>query len=129
MLGHEYTDMPGRSTEIGDNPHETVMLLRCKWCMLTPSKAREDGCPKRELETVGKIRLSAFNPDGLTRFANRLCVTCHSDIMLHWLRDNGTMNYFCTEDGSQTSDGIIDPIWDIPNGFNALEINAINRGE
>ena len=117
MMAHEYEDMPGRSLEIGANPHENTMLLRCKWCMKTPAKAREDGCAKRELDIVGKIRLSLFNPEGMGRFSGRICVTCNGDIMDHWLRNDGTSNYFCTEDGSQTSDGIKDPIWDIPKGF------------
>ena len=115
MLGHDFVDAPGRKMDIGDNPFETVMMLRCKWCRYTPSKARAGGCPMHELEIVGHVRLDAWNPDGIGRFTGRSCVTCNMPIMEHWLRNDGTMNYFCTEYGCQTSDGITDCIWDVAN--------------
>lgn len=107
MLSHEFQDMPGRSTEIGDNPHETVMLLRCKWCNKTPSKAREDGCPIHELETGGRILLSVFNPGGVAYFHNRVCVTCEGPIMGHYLR-KGSPHYWCHESDGRISEGIND---------------------
>jgi hypothetical protein len=110
MLGHDFQDMPGRSTETGDNPHETVMLLRCKWCNKTPVKAREDGCPIRELDETGSIVLSMFNPSGVGYFNGRTCVTCRQEIMGHKLY-KGTPYYWC-EDGRQ-SEGINDCIYDV----------------
>lgn len=103
MLGHDFIDMPGRSTEVGDNPHETVLLLRCVWCMKTPTKAREDGCPIHELEEKGLILLSEFNPGGVAYFHARLCVTCNGPIMGHYLR-RGSPHYWCNPD--QYSEGI-----------------------
>ena len=117
MLGHDFVEAPGKRVEIGFNPNETVMMLRCRWCNNTPSKSREDGCPTHELTIIGKIRLDMFNPDGLTRFVNRLCVTCREPIMDHWIRNEGTTEYFCREYGAQTSEGITDCVWDVPDGF------------
>lgn len=112
MLGHDFTDMPGKSTEIGDNPHETVMVMRCKWCMRTPANAREDGCPIHELEEVGIILLSMYNPDGVARFEGRACVTCERPIMGHFLR-RGRPEYWCYENQLQFSDGITGCVWDV----------------
>ena len=94
MLAHDYVDMPGRSTEIGDNPSETAMLLRCRFCLKTPRNAREDGCPARELEENGSICLALWNPDGVEYFKGRKCVTCHTDIMGHFLF-RGSDQYWC----------------------------------
>ena len=116
MLAHEFQGVPGRSTEIGDNPHETIMLLRCKWCMKTPSKAREDGCPIHELEETGYILLSLFNPEGVTYFHGRVCVTCEGPIMGHYLR-RGSSHYWCHNVGHpldlQFSEGINDCVFDV----------------
>lgn len=117
MLAHDFVEMPGRLMDIDDNPFKTVMLLRCSWCKATPAKAREDGCAARELATLGKIVLHVFNPDGAARFQGRECITCHNPIMDHWLRNDGTQDYFCMEDGTQTSDGITDCVWDVPEGL------------
>lgn len=116
MLGHDFTDMPGRSLELGDNPRENVMLLRCRWCLRTPAKAREDGCPVHELEEVGSILLSVWNPDGMERFADRDCVTCGMPIMRHELH-KGSDLYWCNTDGPQFSLGITGTTWDVPEGF------------
>ena len=114
MMGHDFIEAPGHKMDIGDNPHEVVMMLRCKWCNYTPSKSRADGCPMHELAIVGHVRLDAWNPDGIERFAGRKCVTCDAPIMEHWIRNDGTLNYFCTEHGCQTSDGITDCTWNVP---------------
>lgn len=113
MLNHEFKEMPGRSTEIGDNPHETVMLLRCKWCHKTPTKAREDGCPVRELEERGYIVLSQFNPAGVGYFNGRTCVTCDGPIMDHHLM-KGSQDYWCV--GAMMGhicEGISDCVYDV----------------
>lgn len=103
MLVHDYVDMPG---QLGDQ------VLRCKWCMKTPSKAREDGCPMRELQEVGHITLKQFNPGGVERFKNRTCVTCSGQIMEHWLLWDGNPamrdKYWCTVEGDQFSEGVND---------------------
>lgn len=112
MLGHDFQDMPGRSTEIGDNPHETVMLLRCRWCNKTPTKAREDGCPIHELEQEGYILLSLFNPQGVPYFHGRVCVTCEYPIMGHYLR-KGSPHYWCCLSKDQFSEGISDCVYDV----------------
>lgn len=104
--------MPCRSTEIGDNPRETTMLLRCKWCMKTPKKAREDGCPLHVLVETGKIRLDEWNPEGVAYFNGRTCVTCVQPIMEHWLRFNSA-DYWCTPEGEGRSEGINDCIYDV----------------
>jgi hypothetical protein len=116
MLAHDFVDMPGRSTEIGDNPHETVMLLRCRWCLKTPMKARADGCPMHELQENGSIVLSEYNPEGVERFGNRLCVTCERPIMSHSLR-KGSDYYWCHANQNQWSDGMSETIWDVPANF------------
>lgn len=112
MLGHDFQEMPGRSTEIGDNPHETIMLLRCKWCNKTPKKAREDGCPIHELEEIGTIVLSQFNPAGVEYFKGRTCVTCDKPIMDHWLM-RGSQDYWCTERDMQVCEGINDCVYEV----------------
>ena len=112
MLAHDFTNMPGKSTEIGDNPHETVMIMRCKWCMKTPAKARQDGCPIHELEEMGIILLSVFNPDGVIYFHGRKCVTCDGPIMGHYLR-LGSAHYWCNATSGQFSEGINDCVFDV----------------
>ena len=116
MLAHDFQEMPSKAAA-SENPHETVMLLRCKWCMKTPAKAREDGCPVHELQRVGWISLAHYNPDGLARFAGRKCVTCNGDIMQHWLRHDTGDAYWCKQDGGSFSEGIADARWDVPEGF------------
>lgn len=66
-------------------------------------KAREDGCPIHELEELGTIPLYDFNPDGVSYFVGRKCVTCGAPIMSHNLR-KGSSTYWC-EDGRE-SEGI-----------------------
>lgn len=112
MLSHDFLEMPSRSTEIGFNPHETVLLLRCRWCMKTPKKAREDGCAIRVLAETGLIRLDEWNPDGVAYFKERTCVTCLQPIMEHWLRCNSA-DYWCTMAGDQRSEGINDCVYDV----------------
>lgn len=92
-------DMPNRS--IG----AIEVLLRCHWCMKTPAKAREDGCPAHELEEMGQILLSEWNPAGVGYFARRLCVTCERPIMGHWLR-KGSGEYWCHANQNQFSYGV-----------------------
>ena len=112
MLAHDYVEMPSKGREIGDDPHETVMLLRCGWCFKTPMKAREDGCPVRTLETLGTIPLSEYNPEGVKYFEGRNCTTCDRPIMGHELR-RGYNLYWCSPNMNQFSDGITDCIWDV----------------
>lgn len=114
MQQHDFMDMPGKNTAEGQNPHETVMLLRCKWCMKTPSKAREDGCPIHELEEKGRILLSAYNPQGIEYFKDRKCLTCEQPIMGHWLR-RGMKDYWCYENQNQFSDGIEGCVYEVDN--------------
>ena len=102
MLGHDFTDMPTRSKD-----GEPENVLRCRWCMKTPMKAREDGCPIRELRTAGRIRLSEFNPEGVAYFKGRKCVTCEGPIMDHFLHD-GSPEYWCPGYEGQFSEGIND---------------------
>lgn len=105
MLPHDFIEMPSKATAIGDNPFETTMLLRCKACLKTPAKAREDGCPVRELTDVGQICLSEWNPAGIGYFNGRTCVTCERPIMEHWLR-KGSQEYWCHENQNQFSYGV-----------------------
>jgi hypothetical protein len=81
--------------------------------------------PQLLLES-GPMQLRHFNPKGILRFQGRKCVTCGGEIMDHWLRNDGTMNYFCTEDGPQTSDGITDCVWDVPQDFGSAN-NSIGE--
>lgn len=108
MMSHEFTDMPGKSMD--------DMLMRCKWCMKTPTKAREDGCAIRELETNGSVLLADYNPDGVDYFKGRLCVTCGREIMGHELR-RGSGEYWCHANQNQFSDGVLGCTVDIPEGF------------
>ena len=103
MLAHDYTDMPGQLEDL---------ILRCKWCMKTPTKAREDGCPVRMIKTEGRIRLFEWNPEGVAYFKDRKCVTCENPIMWHFLYD-GSDNYWCPGWGNQISEGIDDCVYDI----------------
>ena len=107
MQAHDYTDMPG---QLGD------AVLRCKWCMKTPTKAREDGCPIHELEETGYILLSIFNPEAVSHFHGRKCVTCDGPIMGHYLR-RGSDHYWCHNMGHpfdlQFSEGIDNCVYDV----------------
>lgn len=107
MLGHDFAEMPTRGK---DGLTET--LLRCRWCFKTPISAREDGCPIRELETVGRILLLDYNPDGRKRFAGRMCITCNQPIMMHELR-KGSSLYWCHYNQNQSSEGIAGCVWDV----------------
>ena len=95
MLPHDFTDTQGLD----------CMLLSCRHCNRTPSKAREDGCAIRELNETGSILLSDYNPDGKVWFAGRLCLTCDRPIMGHWLR-RGSTEYWCHENQNVFSEGI-----------------------
>lgn len=132
MKPHEFVDMPGCSTELGDKPLETTMLLRCKWCLKTPTKAREDACPIHELEAIGYIRLDAFNPSAIERFMGRKCVTCNEEIMTHWLINSPNPElkgyYWCDKEGKQPSEGITDCVYDL-NGVTVPEEQNNNRGD
>lgn len=121
MLTHDYQNMPGRSTEVGDNFNEETTILRCKWCMKTPMKAREDGCPIRELQETGTIPLRIYNPDGVEYFKDRTCVTCGKEIMGHLLKRNSDA-YWCDAWLEQASEGITGCKFDVegievPNDF------------
>lgn len=111
ILAHEFVDMPGHATD-SVSPNDTIMLMRCKWCMKTPTKAREDGCPTRELAEVGCIRLSQWNPAGVDYFKGRTCVTCHDPIMEHWLRI-ASEEYWCYFNEMQKSEGINDCVFEV----------------
>ena len=107
MLQHDFIDMPGRDVRtIGANPYENVDVLRCRFCMKTPKAARLDGCVARELEEVGQILLSDWNPEGVGYFAGRNCVTCERPIMGHWLRRGQGDTYWCHENQLQFSYGV-----------------------
>jgi hypothetical protein len=106
MLGHEYESMPDRQAGLVE------MLLRCRWCFKTPMKAREDGCPIRELQEVGTILLSDYNPEGVKHFEGRLCVTCDGPIMGHALRRDSA-HYWCFPNQNQFSNGITDCVFDV----------------
>jgi hypothetical protein len=117
LAAHDFQDMPGRDVRTeGANPYENVMILRCKWCMNTPTKARKDGCHVRELAETGSMMLRVYNPDGIGRFAGRPCVTCKEPIMSHWLRA-GSNDYWCQREGGVISEGIADGQWDVPEGM------------
>lgn len=76
--------------------------------------------PQLLLES-GPMLLRDFNPKGVLRFQGRKCVTCHGEIMDHWLRPNDDPDlrgeYWCMRDGDQYSQGITDCTVDIPEGF------------
>lgn len=141
MVGHDFTDMPGRDVKtVGANPFETVSMLRCRFCLKTPSTAREDGCPPRVLEETGSVLLSDWNPEGVEYFKGRKCVTCGTPIMGHSLRkDSG--EYWCPMLASQASQGVENCVHEL-NGVAApqeavqpterttdLDVKYTNRGD
>jgi hypothetical protein len=71
--------------------------------------------------------LRDFNPKGVLRFSGRKCKTCGGEIMDHWLRPNDDPDiraeYWCSKDGNQFSQGIVDPQWDVPEGFGKPDEN------
>lgn len=109
LLAHDFVDMPTKSED------GTGLLLRCRWCMKTPSKAREDGCAKHELEEAGQIVLSEWNPDGVKYFKGRTCVTCERPIMEHWLRRGQGDTYFCYANQNQFSYGVTGCVHEVSN--------------
>jgi hypothetical protein len=110
MLWHEFIEMPAKS--VGETPLLTSMEQRCKWCMKSLEKARQDGCPIHEMEVKGSIILYEFNPEGLVRFQNRLCLTCEREIMKHWLR-KGSSLYWCYANQNMFSEGIDKCVYDV----------------
>jgi len=88
------------------------MSLRCRWCMKTPSKAREAGCPTHELEEVGSILLSEYNPAGVEYFNGRACVTCAETIMAHRLL-RGSDAYWCPMNVGLRSEGVEGCVTDV----------------
>lgn len=72
--------------------------------------------PQLLLES-GPLMLRDFNPKGVLRFQGRKCVTCGSEIMDHWLLNNGLSDYYCDKLGQKISEGIADCVWDVPEGF------------
>lgn len=112
MLAHDFQDMPSKN--VGETPLLTTMTLRCKWCMKTPSKARDTGCPVHELEENGLISLSDYNPDGVEYFKGRTCVTCERPIMDHQLR-RGSTEYWCYANQNQFSYGVNNCTTDVAN--------------
>lgn len=109
MLAHDFKDMPTGQVQ---SPAGTDMMLRCRYCMKTPSKARQDGCAMRELEENGIIRLSVFNPEGVSYFHGRVCVTCEGPIMGHYLRRNSP-HYWCHATEARFSEGINNCVFDV----------------
>lgn len=107
MLSHDFIDMPTKATD------GTGMMLRCKWCMKTPSKSREDGCTVRELDETGQIILSLWNPEGVEYFKGRTCVTCDRPIMEHSLRKGQGDTYWCYENQNQFSYGVSGCVHDV----------------
>lgn len=129
MLAHDFKDMPCKN--VGEYPLETTLQLRCGWCMKTPSKAREDGCPIHELEETGYILLSIFNPEGVSYFHGRRCLTCEGPIMGHYLR-RGSAHYWCHSMGHpldlQFSEGIDNCVFDVEGIVVPAEPEAKNGG-
>jgi hypothetical protein len=76
--------------------------------------------PQLLLES-GAMQLKDFNPKGMLRFANRVCISCDGPIMEHWLRPNDDPDlrgeYWCLRDGGTYSLGIAECTADIPEGF------------
>jgi hypothetical protein len=76
--------------------------------------------PQLLLES-GPMLLRDFNPRAVLRFQGRKCVTCGGEIMDHWLRPNDDQDlraeYWCSEKGTQFSQGLSEASWDIPEGF------------
>lgn len=60
----------------------------------------------------GPIQLFIFNPKGLERFGDRVCMTCNGPIMSHWMRPNPDPelrgSYWCSREGNQASEGMKD---------------------
>ena len=108
MLAHDFADMPSKTT-VADG----TLAMRCRFCMRTPAKARQDGCPARELEEAGQILLSDWNPDGVDYFKGRTCVTCERPIMEHWLRRGTGDTYWCYANQLQFSYGVSGCVHDV----------------
>ncbi len=116
MLAHDFQDMPSKL--VGDTPLLTTMSKRCRWCLKPPEKARQEGCPVHELEEVGSISLSDYNPGGVDYFVGRTCVTCELPIMGHWLRKGTGDTYWCYANQNQFSYGVSDCVHEL-NGVTA----------
>jgi hypothetical protein len=65
----------------------------------------KDASTGRFLLADGPMMLRDFNPRGVLRFTGRKCMTCEQEIMDHWLRA-GSQDYYCSKDGSRTSEGM-----------------------
>lgn len=109
----DFVNMPSKGGE--------DMLLRCRFCLKTPAKARPDGCPARQLEEDGQILLGDWNPRGTEYFKDRFCVTCERPIMSHWLR-KGSDAYWCDHACSQESAGVNDCVTDVENVVVPVEL-------
>lgn len=121
MLAHDFIDMPTKAED------GTGMMLRCRFCMKTPSKAREDGCAVHELEEIGQILLSEWNPEGVEYFKGRTCVTCERPIMEHSLRRGQGDRYWCYANQNQFSYGVNGCIYEL-NGVTVPEEPKYAKG-
>lgn len=70
---------------------------------------------KKEQKRVladGPIQLGDFNPKGKDRFKDRLCMTCESPIMGHWVIEDNDPElmglYWCDKTKTQYSEGMKD---------------------
>lgn len=68
-----------------------------------------DNAGKR-ITADGPVTLAVMNPKMVERFKDRLCETCETPIMDHWIIPNDDLelatNYWCDKAGTQCSAGL-----------------------
>lgn len=64
----------------------------------------------KRLLADGPVTIREFNPKAILRFHDRVCETCESPILGHWLIANSdpelATNYYCDKLGTQFSTGL-----------------------
>ncbi len=91
------------------------MLVRAvKETIMSESSPNTD--PQLLLES-GPMLLKDFNPKGILYWTGRKCVTCHGEIMDHWLISFVDPElkslYWCDREGKEFSEGISDCIYEV----------------
>lgn len=64
----------------------------------------------KRLTASGPITLRELNPKAIARFDSRVCETCESPILGHWIIPNDdpelATSYWCDRLGTQASEGL-----------------------
>jgi len=86
-----------------------LMCRPIKLSMSDTTRSSANDSPQL-LSQEGGIQVRDFNPKAVLRFTGRHCLTCHGEILDHWIRysDDPDLRgeYWCSRDGNVFSQGL-----------------------